>query len=181
MRAMAPLMTFAEFEKLPDAPGKRELLDGELIESPPARIGHIKVQHHIADLLRPYGDAYGLSFFVEAGFRLGKREWVQPDVSVVTPEHEERSAAADPDGYFEDAPFIAIEVISATDTAEFVERKLFKYFENGAMEVWVADPKMRHIWRHSGLKAEAVVENGVFTSPLLPGFEMDVAEIFRGL
>jgi Uma2 family endonuclease len=29
------LMTFAEFEKLPQLPGKQELIDGELILMPP--------------------------------------------------------------------------------------------------------------------------------------------------
>jgi len=35
MGATTKLLTFEEFEQLPDAPGKRELLDGELIEWPP--------------------------------------------------------------------------------------------------------------------------------------------------
>ena len=29
------LMTFAEFEQLPDCPGKQELIDGEVIQLPP--------------------------------------------------------------------------------------------------------------------------------------------------
>jgi Uma2 family endonuclease len=46
-----------------------------------------------------------------------------------------------------------VEVISPANTAETVERKLAKYFENGAGEVWVAFPKTRRIWRHQELKA----------------------------
>jgi Uma2 family endonuclease len=34
------LMTFAEFEQLPDAPGKRELIDGELVTMPPPQLRH---------------------------------------------------------------------------------------------------------------------------------------------
>lgn len=180
MGATTTRMTFAEFENLPDAPGKRELLDGELIELPPAKFEHSETQHCMADVLKPYAKAHGLLVLIEVGFRLGKREWVQPDVSIVTQE-QKALVKTDPDGYLQGAPMIAVEVISAANTAEAVERKLAKYFEHGAKEVWVAYPKTRHIWRYSGLKAEAVVENGVFTSPLLPGFEMDVAEIFRGL
>jgi Uma2 family endonuclease len=33
-------LTFAEFEKLPDAPGKRELVQGELVEMPPPHYRH---------------------------------------------------------------------------------------------------------------------------------------------
>jgi Uma2 family endonuclease len=172
------LLTFEEFEHLPDAPGKRELLDGELIELPPPKLKHTLVQHGIADALRQYAAERGLLVFVEVGFRLGAggREWLQPDASVVT---QEQKASADPDGYLENSPLIAIEVISPSNTAETVERKLAKYFENGAGEVWVAYPKTRRIWRHQGLQAQAAIASDIFTSPLLPGFQMDLAVIFQ--
>ena len=70
-------------------------------------------------------------------------------------------------------------MISPGNTAETVERKLAKYFENGASEVWVVYPKTRRIWRYQGLQAQAVIEKDIFTSPLLPGFEMDLAAIFQ--
>jgi Uma2 family endonuclease len=180
MGATTTLLTFEEFEQLPDAPGKRELLDGELIELPPPKHKHTITQHRIADDLRPYAARRGLLVLLEAGFLIGKgrNEWLQPDVSVVSREQEER-AAADPEGYYEGAPLIAIEVISPSNTAEAIERKLAKYFENGAGEVWVVYPKTRRIWRYAGLQAQAVIEHDVFTSPLLPGFEMDLAGIFR--
>jgi Uma2 family endonuclease len=180
MGATTTQLTFEEFERLPDAPGKRELLDGELIELPPPKRKHTLTQHRIAEALRRYAAERGLLVFVEAGFRLGERrnEWVQPDVSVVSQGQEER-AAADPDGYYEGAPLIAVEVISRSNTAESVERKLAKYFENGAGEVWVVYSKTRHIWRHAGFQAQAVVKDDVFTSTLLPGLQMDLAEVFR--
>jgi Uma2 family endonuclease len=178
--ASATLLTFEEFEHLPDAPGKRELLDGELIELPPPRRRHTFIQHRIAEALRQYAIECGLLVFIEAGFRLGARkgEWLQPDVSVISQEQANR-AAVDPDDYLENAPLVAVEVISPAKTAETVERKLAKYFENGAGEVWVAYPRTRRIWRHQGLQAQAVIERDVFTSPLLPGFEMDLAVVFQ--
>jgi len=176
--AITTLLTFEEFEHLPDAPGKRELLDGELIALPPPKLQHSLVQHRIAAALQQYAVVRGLLVFVEVGFRLGagRDEWLQPDVSVVS---QEQKARADPDGYLEGSPLIAVEVISPANTAEAVERKLARYFENGAGEVWVAYPKTRRIWRHQGLQAQAVIERDVFTSSLLPGFEMDLATIFQ--
>jgi Uma2 family endonuclease len=172
------LLTFEEFEHLPDAPGKHELLDGELIELPPPKFTHTLVQHRIAEALRLYAVEHGLLVFIEVGFRLGARrsEWLQPDVSLVSREQTERVA---PDGYLENAPLIAVEVISPANTAETVERKLAKYFATGAGVVWVAYPKTRRIWRYQGLQAQAAIERDVFTSPQLPGFEMDLAAIFQ--
>lgn len=127
--------------------------------------------------LDTYADSHGLIVYVEWGFRLGKNRnaWLQPGVSVV---RQEQIDQADPEGYLDVAPLIAIEVISPSNTAEAVERKLAKYFENGAAEVWVVYPKSRRIWRYQGLHAQAVIGHDMFTSPLLPGFEMNLAEIF---
>ena len=178
MGATTTLLTFEEFEKLPDAPGKRELLDGELIALPPPKFKHSLVQHRIAEALRRYAVEHELLVFIEAGFRMGARrsEWLQPDVSVVLQHQTERVG---PDGYLENSPLIAVEVISPANTAETVERKLAKYLENGAGEVWVAYPKTRRIWRYQGRQAQAVIERDIFTSLLLPGFEMDLAAIFH--
>ena len=40
MGTTTSLLTFEEFERLPDQPGKRELLKGELIDGPPAEEKH---------------------------------------------------------------------------------------------------------------------------------------------
>src|SRR6266568_8288060 len=113
------LLTFEDFERLPDSPGKRELLDGELIEMPPAKRRHAKIQRRIDRNLSPYVLERGLGdVYTEAGFKLGERHWVQPDVSLVSTGQDD---AGDPEGYFEGAPRLAIEVISAANTAESVD------------------------------------------------------------
>src|SRR5260370_41623530 len=104
------LLTFEEFERLPDSPGKRDRLDGELIEMPPAKTRHAKIQRRIDERLRPYGLERSLGEeYIEAGFKLGERHWVQPDVSFVSTGQDH---ASDPEGYFEGTPRLAIEMIS---------------------------------------------------------------------
>ena len=46
------LMTFAELEQLPDAPGKRALIDGELIELPPPIFRHSEIAKRFATCLQ---------------------------------------------------------------------------------------------------------------------------------
>src|SRR5258708_9220716 len=105
------LLTFEQFEKLPDSPGKHELLDGELMEMPPVKRSNSDIQLRIQERLRPYILERNLGeVYVEAGYQLGKRHYVQPDVSLASSEQRE---ASDPDGYMDGAPRLAIEVISA--------------------------------------------------------------------
>jgi Uma2 family endonuclease len=170
------LLTFAEFEKLPDSPGKRELLDGEIIEMPPAKTRHAKIQKRIHACLGPY--ALGRHFgevYTEVGFKLGDRHWVQPDVSLVSPEQDQ---ASDPEGYFEGAPRLAIGVISPANTAESVDRKIEKYFAFGGEEVWVFYPKTRRVWVYRRNEPAAVEHREFLTSIMFPAWKLNLSEVF---
>jgi Uma2 family endonuclease len=52
MGTVKTLLTFEEFEQLPDQPGKQELVRGELIELPPAEYKHHLVADRIYDGLK---------------------------------------------------------------------------------------------------------------------------------
>jgi Uma2 family endonuclease len=119
-------MTFDEFEKLPDAPGKQELINGELITMPPPENKHSVVAKRIFRILlnslpeeRVWGDHTG--YRVEDG-------WIEPDASVSWPDQPMD------DKYMLRAPMIAVEILSP---GEEIEEKLTLYFDEGAAEVWV--------------------------------------------
>ena len=77
------LMTFAEFEHLPDAPGKRELIDRELVESPCPDFEHSRIVKRIYHrLLNQLDDS---RVWLETGYRVAGG-WLQPDVSVIWPD-----------------------------------------------------------------------------------------------
>jgi Uma2 family endonuclease len=126
--------SFAEFEHLPDDPGKRELIDGQVIESPPPKLQDSKVARELFAIL----SVPALEEFVwaEAGYRIGGG-WIQPDVSVTWPDQ------AMENGYLVGSPRIAVEVLSPSETASHIERKLTLLFSEKCAEVWVADPRSR--------------------------------------
>src|ERR1035437_139472 len=79
------LLSFEEFEQLPDEPGKVELLDGELIQLPPAKFKHMEVVRRIMALLMDAVDKAGASanlgaVYPETGYKFGKRAWLQPEI-----------------------------------------------------------------------------------------------------
>src|SRR5580700_3694758 len=84
MGTVKTLLTFEEFEQLPDQPGKQELVRGELIELPPADLKHNRVSHRIYDRLkiaieqaRTCGEAHELGeAFHEMGYLLSKECWL---------------------------------------------------------------------------------------------------------
>src|ERR1700682_4314996 len=95
-------LTCEQFEKLPDEPGKCELLAGELIQLPPARRRHSLISerlflwlHSALTRMHACGQAARLGApHIEMGYRLGPLTWLQPDVSI--------THASQPEGdYFE--------------------------------------------------------------------------------
>jgi Uma2 family endonuclease len=169
------LMTFEEFELLPDQPGKLELMKGELIELPVAASKHNKIGTYIFERTKSAlseakgrGDAAELGeAYHEMGYKLIGASYVQPDASI--------THAGQPEGkYFEGSPAIAIEVVSPSNRAEALETKIELYFENGAREVWIVYPKAKHVMVHLAGSARKIAEHESVTTPLLPGFELSV-------
>jgi Uma2 family endonuclease len=173
----APL-TFEEFERIPDQPGKQELLRGELIEEPPAKKRHKQIAHRIYDRLAPAvraaharGEAQELGeVFHEMGYKLADHSWVQSDVSITHQGHPG-------DDYFEGAPAIAIEIVSPSNTADQLSTKTRLYFEYCAREVWRVYQKARYAEVHVAGSSREVMFDEALTTPLLPGFSMSVKEI----
>jgi Uma2 family endonuclease len=175
--ASTGLITFEEFERLPDEPGKRELLEGEVIEMPPADLEHYRVSIWIYHVLREAlavahsrGETRELGgVYHEVGYKFPGNAYVQPDVSITHATQEEGK-------YFMRAPAIAIEVMSPSNTAEAVERKRELYFRYGAREVWHVYRRPLHFVIHFADSSRTVREGSIAT-PLLPGFELPLAAL----
>src|SRR5688572_13325196 len=103
------LLTFEEFERLPDEPGKCELLRGELLGLPPAKLRHNQISLGIYDRLKialdaahDRGEARQLGQAChEFGYLLSNDSWVQPNASIT---HAGQAVGE----YFLGAPAIAI-------------------------------------------------------------------------
>jgi Uma2 family endonuclease len=130
---IAAIITEEEFLNLPDRPGKRELLDGELIELPPAKHSHSVISKRFVRRLESILDDSRV--WIETAFQLGKDRWLIPDISVSWPDQ------AVINDWFQGAPMLAIEIASRGNTAEEIDRKAGLYLESGAAEVWVVYPK----------------------------------------
>ena len=172
-------MTFEEFERLPEWCGKQELLLGELIELPPPKKRHNKVAKRLFVLLfdaierAPEGSrnpALG-EVNLEWGYHVTSKpdSWLIPDLSITHPNQPG-------DEYYEGAPLLAVEVVSPSNTANQIVKKVKTYLANGSKEVWVLYPDVRTVWVHR--EGRAVAVEGILTSDLLPGLSIDLNAIF---
>jgi Uma2 family endonuclease len=164
------LMTFAEFEQLPDIPGKRELIDGELIELPPPKLSHSQIAKYLCRLLLQ--SLPETRVWQEAGYRIAGG-WLQPDVSVTWPEQN-----VDND-YLVGAPSLAVEILSPRNTAAEIDRKITLYLSEGGGEVWVVNSKRKimTVYRASAGQVLRIVVDSTYASELL-GLSIGLSQIF---
>jgi Uma2 family endonuclease len=151
--SVSTLLSEEEFLNLPDSAGKQELLDGELIELPPATDSHDDLAKRIAALLETVVPRSRV--WVETAYRLSSQKWLKPDVSVSWPEQPVVN------DWKQGAPLLAVEVASRGNTPEELEKKRVLYLNNGAAEVWVIYPKTHTMLvsrKDSSTHVEAVID-----------------------
>jgi len=103
------------------------------------------------------------------GYKFRTGAWLQPDVSI--PYRDQPCS-----DYFESAPVLAVEIISESNTAEHMDRKVETYLTNGGTEVWLVYPKTGHVWVYREGHAEQF--QSLLTTSLLPGIEIDLKQLF---
>ena len=79
------------------------------------------------------------------------------------------------------APDIAVEILSPSESAIDVHRKVREYLAAGTQEVWIMDHVNAELFVHSHAGIRLLLETDVLASPLLTGFAAQVAELFGGL
>ena len=76
------------------------------------------------------------------------------------------------------APDIAVEVLSLSEIAIGVNRKIREYLQAGTKEVWVVDRENAEVFIHSKQSIRRLYAEDTLDTPLLPGFKIELAELF---
>lgn len=166
-----------------EEPGRYDLIRGEIIYMPPAGGDHGEYGNNIGGFVWMYVRQHrlGKTFNSETGFLLSR----DPD-TVLVPDSafvstERLPAKADRRGFMPVAPDLAVEVVSPSDRDARVTQKAITYLEAGTRFVWVVYPDLQIVKVYTPdlnariLRADDILDGG----DVLPGFELQVAEIFE--
>lgn len=174
------LLTYDDLLAYPDDGVRREILDGVLEVTPPPALRHQRVAFAIAVALELHVRANGGGevFIGPVGVHPEAHNYLEPDVIFVG---DDRRDLLDP-RYVAGAPSLVVEVVSDSRRDRIRKRGLYARF--GVPEYWIADPTEDQIevLRLDGdtYGDPIVLRPGhILTTPLLPGLEIGVTEIFR--
>ncbi len=169
------LMTFEEFEKIPNPPGHRfELHHGELFKVAYPKNPHVQVQWQLRQLLQAAAGDAGRAY-TEFPYRpLPEYECWGADVAYVPRARWERI-----EDWLFGAPDLVVEVLSPSNSAAEMLEKRKLCLENGSREFWVVDTDLREV-EVSTADGRAVIYKSGQEIPLffVEGRRLAVDEIF---
>ena len=173
-------LTLAQFRAMPERNAERhELVQGELLVTPPPKHSHSALVSELVITLGQFVRQHNLGrvYTSETGFILAAEPPTVrvPDVSFV---RRDRMPPKSQEDYIHGAPDLAIEVVSPSEPAQQLKRKLVQYFEAGCQEAWVVFPEDREtqVFRSSTSFVVIPAEHPL-TTPLLPGLQLRLSEL----
>ncbi|MGH9674080.1 MAG: Uma2 family endonuclease [Bryobacteraceae bacterium] len=182
--ATQTLLTVDEYLDLPLEEGRRHELDeGRLVEMASPTLEHGDYQGRLFYFFHVYRKQQKIPLVVSlhAEFVLSDDPPVarQPDVCVIMPETASRLEYVR--GAYRGHPELAIEVVSKSDVAVELDRKVDQYLAAGVQSVWIFYPETRHvmIYRASGETKLLRPGDDIEEPGLFPGLRIPVAEVFE--
>jgi Uma2 family endonuclease len=174
--SVAPsLVTEAEYLALPETTQRMELVDGEVIVAPSPSFWHQEILARIVTSLRAWASLQPQPPTVaqaplDVRFAVGRI--LQPDAMVfLTPIERDIETPLDV------VPDLCVEVLSSNRAYDRVTKR-YLYAEAGVVEYWLVDPAGSVERRFGDALAKAEQTTRRLTTPLLPGFELDLPSLF---
>ncbi|MDP2312022.1 MAG: Uma2 family endonuclease [Pseudomonadota bacterium] len=165
-----------EFLALPESMDHVELLDGEVIMAPAPSFLHQEILRRLVQRLSEWADRQPTPVTVGQNpldIRFAPDRILQPDAFVILDKVNFRHR-----GPLDRVPDLCIEVRSPNDHGYDRVTKRLVYAEAGVREYWVVHLNgAMERWQGPGLEGTDLVGDHL-TSPLLPGFTLDVRALF---
>ena len=160
-----------------------EVVDGQVVEKTMGAF-ETGIASLLVEILGPFARANRLGrFFNEMLFRIDIGQDLQrrPDVAFMSHARWPYNRRVPDVPVWDMVPDLAIEVISPSNSASAVHRKVHDYFKAGVSRVWVVYPEQAEVYIYSSPKQIEVVGVGqeLDGGDLLPGFRLPVAVLFE--
>lgn len=178
--------TIHDLDAMPDDGGwkRYEIIDGELYVTRAPHIFHQRAASKLHVRLENWSEQTGLgSAFEVPGVVFTPTDAVIPDVIWIS--NQRLADHIDEAGHITIAPEIMVEILSPGEQNEQRDKqfKLKLYSRHGVQEYWIANWQLKtlEIYRRNNAQLQlmrTLMVGDTLTSPLLPGFSVNIAQIF---
>ena len=180
--------TYSDLVALPEDQLRHELIDGEHFVTPSPAIPHQVILWNLTEVLGPYlrASPIGAALTGPVDVKLSPCTVLVPDLVYFT---AERFARVVSEKHATAAPDLVVEILSPGTRRRDKGRKRAVYDREGVAEYWLVDPEARSVTvlrrprADAGLTDIAVLtlaKGATLESPLFPGLQIPLREVFRG-
>jgi len=170
------LVSESDFLALPETIRPAELVDGEVVMPPSPSFWHQELLGRVVAALRSWSATAPIPVTVAQApldVRFAAGRILQPDAMVFLTRLDRQATSP-----LERIPDVCIEVLSSNRTYDRITKR-FLYAEAGVQEYWIVDPSgfVERRWGQALARSEELTD--WVRSPLLPGFELELARVFE--
>jgi Uma2 family endonuclease len=177
---MKTLLSIDEFERLPEPEqgGGYELDEGEPVYVSPNSFEQGEIIHRIYALLKEWAQTGNRGLVAaDTWIELAPGIVRAPDVAFVP---RERISNLDPKHSLKVVPALAVEVLSAYNTAREMSRKIQQYRDAGIELIWVVDAEKCEVDVYSSLPLRTLRQGDTLRDDnILPGFLLPLSLVFE--
>jgi Uma2 family endonuclease len=178
-----------ELEMLPpalvdsDAAKFYEVVDGKIVENPPMGARESILASFLLGLISPIARSNRLGwvvnetlFMIDPARKLKRR----PDVAFVSAERWSLKLQVPASETWDVVPDLTVEVISESNSANAVARKIDEYFKAGVRTVWVIYPSTNKIYVYDSPTQVRILQLGdeLNGEGIIPGFHVPLSALF---
>ena len=185
MTTQAGVLTYADYLNAPETMERFEIIDGEVVMSARPTLQHQIAMGNIYRPVHRFVSKRGLGEVLFAPLDvLAQRSPLrvrQPDILFVSNERSEILGDRINGG-----PDLAVEMLSPSNRGGYLERKLADYARIDVRECWLVSMQSRTVevlrleggeWRLAYIRGSG----DVLESAVLPGLDLDIADIFQDI
>jgi len=175
--------TEASIEAIPDDGFNHEIVNGELVMSPKNNFEHENLCARLFVALSDFNRHHKLGVVLgsSAGFWMQNRNCRAPDVSFISRERIQQAGfRPDTRRFFPGAPDLAVEVVSASNSAAELTARLRDFFSSGTRLAWLIQPEDRSVEIcHAPDRRNRISGGSLDGEDILPGFQLRLETLFE--
>ena len=173
---------WVEGRPLSDA-NRYELIDGRIVITPPATVGHGRLEVRIVTLLNEHVEANKLGMVLgsSTGYELSGHT-LEPDASFIANERAAARPRPDPNAFARVAPNLVVEISSTATARRDRTEKRDIYERSGVDEYWIVDGRACEVTvfyrSERGYGAGTTFRKGAIRSRALPKLRITIEKLF---
>jgi Uma2 family endonuclease len=178
-------LTYEDLRHMPEDGKRHEIIEGEHHVTPSPASKHQFIVANLLTIVGPFVREHELGRLAGAPLDvvLTDTDVVQPDLLLVAQAHLDRITEENLQG----SPDLAVEILSESTRRRDEVTKRHLYERHGVPEYWIVDPVVETLkvfrpgedGRYQRAAELSLETADVLTSPLFPGLEIPLAELFE--